>query len=102
MKTKKSELQHITGEQAYRLYWQQVYECRPRLSTVMAIDTNLEIIVDFDLKILAYRHELPEDMFGMTSNEGLWRLFGEAAMSDDVRDVVKRFIAMLRLDYSCN
>lgn len=89
MKAKSKQLIHLTGKQAYLLYWEQVYKCRPRLSSIKAIDLNLEIITDLDFSILAYRHDLPDDMMWMLLNAGHWQIFGRENLSPELLVEVK-------------
>ncbi len=70
MKTTFQTLHHLKGEQAYWIYWEQYYHCKPRLSIIMAIDLNLEIIIDNEGKLSAYRHILSSYMLGIESNKG--------------------------------
>ncbi len=72
MKTTSNQLQHQKGEQAYVLYWEQAYKCLPRLSTVEIIDLNLEIIINENHALLAFRHDLPYDMMHIVINAGHW------------------------------
>lgn len=102
MKTKKSELKHITGDLAYRLYWQQYYECRPLLSTVKAIDLNLEIITDADLTILAFRYDHPDDMQWMVINAGQWQIVGQETMNPELLEEVKTLLGRLRTEICLN
>lgn len=92
MNTDSKQLIHLTGKQAYLLYWEQVYECRPRLSSIKLIDLNLEIIIDHDFRILAYRHDLPDDMMWMVLNAGHWQIFGRENLSPELHAEVKETI----------
>ena len=75
MKTKHKALHHLTGYQAYLIYWMQFYECLVRLEAVMAIDLNLEVIVDDERKLLFFRYEYPEDMAWMVKNDRQWQYY---------------------------
>lgn len=102
MKTKSSQIQHLKGEQAYVLYWEQVYKCRPRLQSIKAIDLNLEIITDENQALLAYRYDPPDDMLGMEIDNGLWCLHEEDCLGVEVIQAVKSFIARIRIGNSVN
>jgi hypothetical protein len=62
----------LSGEPAYIMYWLKFYEYKVTLSTVMALDTNLEIIVDDTGELLAYRHDCPGELSGMVKSDGEW------------------------------
>jgi len=74
MKSNGSNIHHFTGTKAYFIYWIAVYDCFVSISTIMAIDMNLEIIVNDDGDLLAYRYDYPETMAGMVKNEGQWQI----------------------------
>lgn len=99
MKTTVYTLTHLKGEHAYHLYWEQVYKCQPRLSSIMAIDLNLEIITDSDLNIIAYRCDLPEDMKWMVINACLWQFVNKKNYNSEVINEVKAMI--IRNYYNC-
>jgi hypothetical protein len=46
-------LKHITGDQANLIYWLMVYDCKVIISSVEAIDQNLEIIINAEGDLLA-------------------------------------------------
>lgn len=73
MKRKHKTMQLLTGFQAYLIYWSQFYECQVKLETVMAIDLNLEIIVDDNKELIAFRYNYPEDMSWMVKSNGQWQ-----------------------------
>ena len=75
MKTSSNSIM-LSGLPAYLIYWQKFYECKVSLSTVMVLDTNLEIIVDDAGKLLAYRHDCPLELAGMLNGVGEWHVFG--------------------------
>jgi hypothetical protein len=95
MKTTVSHLRHLTGEPAYLIYWRMVYDCKPKLSTVMAIDQNLEIIVNDEGDLLAYRYKHPEDMKGMVWGDEEWRINNEKHISSteefEIYRIIERF-----------
>jgi hypothetical protein len=68
----------------------------------MAIDSNLEIIVDADQKILAYRHDPPEDMNWMVINAGHWQLHDEDFLEESIIQIVRGIIVNLRVGGSLN
>ncbi len=102
MKTKSEQLKHLKGELAYVLYWEQVYKCRPRLSTVETIDLNLEIIIDDRQTILAFRHDLPKDMMGQVLNAGHWQVYIEESQCIEAVQRLRSFIGRLRTDFCLN
>lgn len=69
---------------------------------VKAIDLNLDIIVDSNDKLLAYRHDPPEEMLGMTANNGLWEVFHEESIDANVITSLKEYIAKIRLGKHSN
>ncbi len=96
MKIKSSNLNYLQGDQAYQIYWQQYYHCKPLLSTIMAIDMNLEIVVDNEGKLLAYRYDLPDDMRWMVINSDRWYIFNEELMSPFIFYELQRLIVKIR------
>lgn len=96
MKTKSNQFQHLKGKPAYILYWEQIYKCRPRLSTIQTIDLNLEIFVDEEYNLLAYRHDLPHDLMPLVVNAGHWRIYDEENQSDEVFNEVKKMIGRVK------
>lgn len=61
----------LTGEQAYFVLY--VYnDFRISLETLMAIDQNLEIIIDDQGLVYAYRYDHPLNMRDMVLNDGVW------------------------------
>ena len=66
-------LQYLSGSKAYKIYREQFYGNQVRLSSVMAIDLNLEILINKDGILMAFRHDCPKDMKGMIKDEGKWR-----------------------------
>ena len=95
MKTE-SGLQHLQGIEAYQIYWEQYYQCLPRLSTIRAIDLNLEIVVDNTNTLLAFRHDIPDDMQEMVLNSGHWCIWQEEKMGTHVLVELSTFMGRLR------
>ena len=62
----------------------------------MAIDLNLEIIVDEDQTLLAFRHDLPDDMMPMVVNAGHWRIFKREDLCHDVLNKLNTLMGSLR------
>lgn len=56
----------------------------------MTIDRNLEIIVDSDCKLLAYRYDLPVDMQWMVINAGQWKVY-------NVDNIIPEFIVEVKI-----
>jgi len=96
MKTTVQTLHHIQGEYAYRIYWQHHYNCQPRLESIKAIDLNLEIIVDNECKLLAYRYDYSDDMKWMVINAGQWKVDKEVCQNSESFDKVRILIVSLR------
>ena len=95
-------LTRLTGDQAYQIYWQQYYHCKPLLSTIMAIDMNLEIIIDNEGKLLAYRYDLPDDMRWMVINSDRWQIIDKDNLSLEVLDEVKSVIIRIKRELHLN
>ena len=102
MKPKSKELIQISGESAYKLYWMQAYKCKPRLSTIKAIDLNLDIIVDENHQLLAFRHDLPEDMKAMILNVGHWKIWNEEKISPEMLQEIQILMGRLRREVCWN
>ena len=86
---------HLQGEQAFHIYREQVYHCKPRFSSIMAIDMNLEILVDEEGKLLAFRNYHPDDMQGMVLNVGHWQYHQEEEISPEVRTEIRTLMVGL-------
>jgi hypothetical protein len=96
MKTTIQNLHHLTGEPAYLIYWRMVYDCKPKLSTVMAIDQNLEIIVNDEGDLLALKYDYPDNMKGMVIGEGQWCYPNQKIiLESEVRKTLKGFINLM-------
>ena len=102
MKTSPEQIRYIKCEQAYVIYWEQFYMCKPRLSSIMAIKLNLELIVDENQTLLASRYDLPVDMMHMVINAGHWQIFDEENICFEVLIEVKALIVGLRCDFCMN
>jgi hypothetical protein len=68
----------------------------------MAIDLNLEIIVDADLTILAYRHDPPEDMKWMVINAGHWQIVGKEKQRPELLLEVREMIIKSKYEICSN
>jgi hypothetical protein len=84
MIAKNSGLQYLKGKAAYRIFWEQYYHCLPRLSSIMAIDHNLEIIVNENRIMLAFRHDVIQDMRWMVINDGHWHIVDDDNIGQDL------------------
>ncbi len=102
MKTTVKTLHHLQGEQAYQIYWAQYYQSQPRLSSIKAIDLNLEIIIDNNLTMLAFRHDYPDDLMPMVINAGFWQIFEEEEIGSEVLVEVKNLIVRVRYEMCIN
>lgn len=96
MNSTSSNLKHITGDLAYLIYWLTVYKCEVSLSSVEAIDRNLEIIVNSEGDLLAYRYAHPIEMIGLVSGDGKWHLINKEYLSKDEVLDLKRIFDSLR------
>jgi hypothetical protein len=75
MNNNKSNLLHFTGYQAYLIYWLVVYDYMVIISSLEAIDQNLEIIINTEGVLLAYRYDYPPEIMGMVSGDKKWHLY---------------------------
>jgi hypothetical protein len=82
MKTKQN-IHNLTGAQAYLVYWLVVYDCQVSISSIEAIDQNLEIIVNDEGDLLAYRYDYPIEFSGMTLGEGEWHFNNPKGLSNN-------------------
>ena len=73
MEAKESIFRHLTGSQAYLIRWLDYYDCRIKISSIMALERNLEVIVTNEGVVVAYRYDSPEDMKGMIQDDGVWK-----------------------------
>jgi hypothetical protein len=81
MKSTFADIHYIAGDQAYFIYWIEVYGCLISISSIMTIDKNLEIIIDNEGKLLAFRYDYPEDMKGLLNDDGQWNLYNPQTSS---------------------
>jgi len=73
----------LTGDQAYFVYWLVVYDCQVSISSIEAIDQNLEIIVNDEGDLMAYRYDYPIEMCGMVIGDGEWHLYNPEGLSNN-------------------
>ena len=102
MKSTINNIQHLQGEQAYQIYWEQYYHCKPRLSSIMAIDLNLEIVVDDKSKLLAYRYDLPADISWMVLKAGRWQIVNEDSLCPELLVEVRKVIIKSKYNICSN
>jgi hypothetical protein len=76
-------IHHLTGDQAYLVYWLIVYDCQVSISSIEAIDQNLEIIVNDEGDLLAYQYDHPIEMSGMVIGDGEWHLYNSEGLSNN-------------------
>lgn len=95
-----SNLKHITGDQAYLIYWLVIYDCKVSISSVEAIDQNLEIIVNVEGDLLAYRYDYPIEIMGMVSGDRKWHICNPESLSVDDLSDLQNMIVSLRLSKS--
>lgn len=67
-----TNLKHITGDRAYLIYWLVVYDCKVSISSVEAIDQNLEIIINAEGDLLAYRYDYTKEIMGIVAGDRKW------------------------------
>jgi hypothetical protein len=94
------DLKHITGDQAYLIYWLVVYDCQIRISSVEAIDHNLEIIVNAEGDLLAYRYDYPLEIMGLVFGDGNWHIVNQQSLSVDELLDLQSMIVSLRMSKS--
>lgn len=73
---------YLTGDQAYLIYWIVIYDCQVKISSIKAIDQNLEIIVNDEGDLLSYRYDYPIDMDGMVTGDGDWHINNPKGLSN--------------------
>jgi hypothetical protein len=95
-----ANLKHITGDQAYLIYWLVVYDCKVRISSVEAIDQNLEIIINSEGDLLAYRYDYPIEIMGMTADGSKWHLYNQESLSANELLELRSMIVSLRMSKS--
>jgi hypothetical protein len=95
-----TNLKHITGDQAYLIYWLVVYDCKVSISSVEAIDRNLEIIVNVEGDLLAYRYDYPIEIMGLMAGNGKWHIYNqESIFAEELLDL-QSMIVSLRMSKS--
>lgn len=81
IRTTFSKLLHLTGDQAYFIYWLVKYNCRVSIPSIKAIDQNLEILVTDEGDFLAYRYDCPIEMAGLALGDGKWHIYHPKRLS---------------------
>jgi len=84
MEANESIFRHITGSQAYLIRWVDFYDCRLRISSIMALERNLEVIVTNEGEVVAYRYDPPEDMKVLLKGEGEWLIAEQVELLDQL------------------
>lgn len=97
MNKTKSNLLHITGYQAYLIYWLVVYDCMVSISSLEAIDQNLEIIINTEGVLLAYRYDHPIEIMKIVSGDGRWHLYNADSLSEEVLSDLQNMVVSLRM-----
>jgi len=95
-----SNLKHITGDQAYLIYWLVIYDCKVSISSVEAIDQNLEIIVNVEGDLLAYRYDYPIEIMGLMAGNGKWHLYDTDSLSAGELLELQSMLVSLRMSKS--
>ena len=95
-----ANLKHITGDQAYLIYWLVVYDCKVSISSVEAIDQNLEIIVNAEGDLLAYRYDYPIEIMCLMSDNSKWHIYNPESLSSDELLDLQSMIVSLRMSKS--
>lgn len=75
MKISNYSISQLTGERAYLIFWLTYYDCQVKLSTVTALHKNLQVLVDVEGDLIAYRYDESDELKGLLSNGGEWRFF---------------------------
>ena len=97
MNKTKSNLLHLTGYQAYLIYWLVVYDCMVSISSLEAIDQYLEIIINTECVLLAYRYDHPEEIKSMVSGVGRWHLYNADSLSAEELSDLQNMMLSLRI-----
>ena len=79
--------------------WHIYNDLRPRIVAIMAINRNLELIMNDEYEVLAYRYDLMLDMTFMVVDDGKWCLTIEG---QDLDEGLKNRLLLLCQDYSRN
>lgn len=91
MRTNFESCKYVTGDQAYLIFWISVYDMQIRLSTVIALHENLEVILSDAGDLLGYRFDSPRDLKCFMKDEGEWQFI------DDSKFVRRSLIQSLRV-----
>ena len=102
MSTKISKFTHVQGEDAYLMYWMQIYRCKANPTLMKKIHKNLELIVDDAGEILAYRSDLPDDMKWMVLNDGRWYINHKVRIPKSSKIKLEQLIVKLRFNACMN
>jgi len=95
-----SNLKHITGDQAYLIYWLVIYDCKVSISSVEAIDQNLDIIINAVGDLIAYRYDYPIEIKGLMSGDSKWHLHNPESLSEDELSDLQSMMVSLRMSKS--
>ena len=96
MNTHGAKLLHLTGEQAYIVYWMAFHECKVALSTIKILNLNLEVIITDDGELLAFRYEPADELKPLVKYDGEWIRYKEENISPTTR------LALEEMIYECS
>ena len=63
--------------------WHIYNDFRPSIVTSMAIESNLELIMNDEYEVLAFRYDHPHDMTHMVVDDGKWHFTTEGRSLSD-------------------
>jgi hypothetical protein len=93
MKTADLNQIHLTGKTAYSIFWAQAFDCFPDFKTITSIYLNLEIVIDKNGELTAYRYDVEDELSDLLENAGEWHEF-----EPEIIARVKEFYRMIEED----
>jgi hypothetical protein len=93
MKTTSLNQLHLTGKTAYSIFWVQAFDCTPDFETITSTYLNLEIVIDRNGELTAYKYDVVDELSDLLENAGEWQDF-----EPEIIARVKEFFRMIDED----
>ena len=65
-------VKHFKGDLAFFIRWFMIYDCQVRISSIKALEKNLEVLIAEYGEIIGWRYDDPEDMKKLVQGDGEW------------------------------
>jgi hypothetical protein len=75
---------YISGEPAYQKLWKDPFNCLVSLRYLRTLYQNLEIVVDDDQAIVAYKYFRPDCLDISEPDSGIWHIYDGESFNLDI------------------